>query len=203
MADLSQGSHLISVEVTDDGGLTCADQLTLVVGAAPSVSIDAPLDGAVVALGETVEFSATLSDGNDSPILLSLEWSSSIDGVFFTQPATFNGTVDIGNSNLSAGVHDIELEATNTNGFAGSASIQLRVNTPFDQPSVSPESQSAYVTDALTAVVSSGDADGDVVTYTLSGFKIEFHHIHQSDGSCECHCSWRAMDSSGDPQRWL
>ena len=165
-SDLSIGTHLITVEITDNGGLSCTDQRTIVVGAAPAVSIDAPLDGAVLDLGDVIPFSATVSDGNDAPSQLLLEWSSSIDGVFSTQSAPFSGTVDIGTRNLSAGNHTIVLEATNTSGFSGSASIQLRVNTPPDQPTVVLTPSPAYVTDSLTATVSAGDADGDAVTYS-------------------------------------
>ena len=57
VSDLSLGSHLITFEATDEGALSCAANLTLVVGSAPTVSITAPNDGAVVTLGDVTGFS--------------------------------------------------------------------------------------------------------------------------------------------------
>ena len=170
-ADLSIGSHLISFEATDDGGLACAANLSLVVGAAPTVNITAPNDGAVVSLGEVVLFSGAVSDGLDAPNELDLAWTSSIDGEFSSQSATVNGTIDVGSSHLSAGLHDITLEATNNSGFSGSASIQLRINTPPEAPIVTFSPNPAYVSDTITATASSSDADGDSVSYTYAWFQ--------------------------------
>ena len=68
-ADLSANTHTISMNVSDEVGALCTEQILLQVGNPPVVSIDEPVDGTLVALGDSVLFrllclTVKISQGN-------------------------------------------------------------------------------------------------------------------------------------------
>jgi hypothetical protein len=68
LTELEVGPHVISMTVSDEMGATCTDNVIFTVldapaeNNAPEVSITAPFGGSVVTVGDTVLFSATVSD---------------------------------------------------------------------------------------------------------------------------------------------
>jgi PKD repeat protein len=113
----------------DDGTL---DSWTLIidgipagpVNQAPTVTITAPADGSSFTQGDSITFTCTATDpedeDNNSP--LSIQWTSSIDPGFDETGASV--TPDA----LSAGIHTIKAEATDSGGKSGSDSITVTVN---------------------------------------------------------------------------
>ncbi len=87
---------------------------------APQVTINAPLNGATVAAGASVAFSATAVDFQDGP-LSDVEWSSNIDGALGT-----GETINAGA--LSTGTHTITATASDSTLLSGSDSITLTVS---------------------------------------------------------------------------
>ena len=71
-------------QVEDEMGLTCTTQRTLIVGTPPSALIQTPQAGTVFNVGEAVSLSGVVSDSEDSPVDLSVEWHSSIEGTLFS-----------------------------------------------------------------------------------------------------------------------
>ena len=164
---LSAGNHSIRLEVSDDSA-TCADEIFLTVGEPPAVQIDNPADGSTVNAGETVTFSATVSDDATAENQLQLSWLSSIDGEFSTFPATSSGLAQA-TAQLTAGQHIITLRATDGDGLLGDASMVLTVNSLPTAPSVDIAPDPATTTDALTATAyGSTDADGQSVSYAYA-----------------------------------
>ncbi|MEZ4331861.1 MAG: DUF1929 domain-containing protein [Myxococcota bacterium] len=82
VSTLSIGSHVLTAAVTDALGLSGSDarSLTIVANAAPNVSIAAPLDGATVVEGTSVDLIASADDAEDGDLTPSITWSSSLDG---------------------------------------------------------------------------------------------------------------------------
>ena len=123
---LSVGFHTITASVTDGGGLSGSDQITLTVNApntSPTATISAPADGSSFTEGDTVSFSGSADDTEDGDITASLSWNSSIDGALGT-----GGSVST--SALSVGSHTITASVTDSGGLSGSGQITLTVDPP-------------------------------------------------------------------------
>jgi hypothetical protein len=123
-AVLSSGTHTVSASVADSGGLTGSAEVTVWVGVAgntlPVVSIEAPLDGASFDEGATVDFAGTATDAEDGPLDEAVSWRSSRDG-FIGAGSGFSSVV------LSAGMHTITAEVSDSAGAVGSRSIALEI----------------------------------------------------------------------------
>jgi hypothetical protein len=166
---LSKTGHTITLSVSDEVGATCSDSMFLTVGSPPTAAISEPLDGEVYTSGEGVSFSATVSDGEDSPGSLDIVWTSDLDGILSEQGASSAGLLHFTSFTLSAGQHSITLSATDSTGLSAADSISFQVNTPPPAPSVSISPDPATTQDTLAATVSSsGDADGDALSYTYA-----------------------------------
>jgi hypothetical protein len=166
---LSEGEHQITLLVTDKTGRTGSDTTVVDVlkGSRPELNLVSPVSGDKVNVGDTVVFEATVSDREDAPDQLTFSWESSIDGVFSTQGAGSDGTVDFAYGSLSHGVHTITVSATDTDGITATDSATLYVNEPPEAPIIHISPDPAGSSDALTVVMDSGayDADGDPITY--------------------------------------
>ena len=123
---LSQGNHTITASVTDSGGLSDSDSISISVNPpannAPTVAITAPADGSSADEGTSVSFAGTASDTEDGNISANLSWSSSIDG-------SIGSGASFSTSALSAGTHTITASVTDSGGASGSDSITLTINT--------------------------------------------------------------------------
>jgi hypothetical protein len=163
---LSTGLHTITFLVTDNGDHTCSDSISLAVGSAPIISLVTPISGSVVSANTPVEFSGIVTDGEDAPDSLALSWESNIDGVFSTDTANADGTISITAPNLSLGMHNVIVTATDALGFTGDAAVTFRVNNP---PSVTTPTLSNMTPSNGGIISCSGtatDADSDPLTET-------------------------------------
>ena len=126
-SSLSSGPHVITASVSDAGGLSGNDTITITVNAGPSVSITSPADGSGSNAGASVSFVGTASDPEDGDLTASLSWSSDVDGVIGT-----GGTFST--SSLSSGPHVITASVSDAGGLSGNDTITITVNAG---PSVS------------------------------------------------------------------
>jgi hypothetical protein len=121
------GTHVITARATDNGSLTGSDSVTLTVQAAPppntapTVTIQAPANGAIVVAGTSVTFTGTATDTQDGNISGSLVWSSNLQGQLGTGAS-------LTTSSLSVGPHAITASVTDSGGLSGSAAIVVTVN---------------------------------------------------------------------------
>ena len=149
---LSQGNHTITASVTDSGGLSGSDSISITVNPpannAPTVSITAPANGSSADQGTSVSFAGTANDTEDGDISANLSWSSSIDG-------NIGSGGSFSTSSLSVGTHTITASVTDSGGLGGSDSISITIN-PVGGGTVV---QYAMVT-----------SDENVRTVALSGF---------------------------------
>ena len=93
----------------------------------PIVNFVSPENGSELDLDTPIEFSVIVSDNNDSPQDISLEWSSNLDGLLSTQSAGTNGVSSITINDLSEGDHIIQVRATDSDGFIGGAIVAINI----------------------------------------------------------------------------
>ncbi len=165
---LSVNTHTITINVTDEVGEDCSDSILVAVGNAPDVQIVEPLTGYVANIGDRLTFSATVSDVEDRASALSVDWTSSIDGLFFSQGASSDGTAEFSYDALTPGTHTIVCASTDTDGLIGQDSITLYVNVPPEAPliEITPDPAGSDDTLRVTITQDGYDADGDTVSYT-------------------------------------
>lgn len=169
---LSTDEHLITMQVQDEIGATCTEQIVLLIGNPPTVTIDPSLDGAVYNLGEMVSLLGTVADNEDLSNLLVVEWSSSLDGVLYTNNPTSQGSSQYSLDTLNAGTHLVTLTVTDTSGLWTDDTVTITINTPPPTPGLTLTPSSAYTSDTLMAMVTPvADLDGDTVTYNYEWFE--------------------------------
>jgi hypothetical protein len=175
-SSLTADTHVISMVVTDELGLTCTDFITFTVGTAPTIALTSPTASSIHKLGEGITFSADVTDAEDSPTDLVLDWVSNIDGLISTQGAASNGVAQFVDSGLSEGTHTLTVTVTDTAGFYAEdlVSFEVYANSAPSITSASISPNPAYVNDALTCSYtgySDPDGDPDLTTmeWTISG----------------------------------
>jgi hypothetical protein len=131
--DLTVGPHTIRLIATDSDGMADTAQVSITVTSAPppnqkpTAFISSPGDGASFEAGTSISFTGSATDPEDGTLSGgSLVWRSSRDG----QIGTSNSFV---RSNLSVGSHVIRLIATDSQGLADTARVDITV-TPANQP---------------------------------------------------------------------
>ncbi len=124
---LSVGAHTVTASVSDSGGKSGSDAVTLTVESVaqntpPSVAIIGPADGSTFNEGDTITFTGTADDLEDGDLAANLSWSSDVDG--------FIGTGEsVSSSTLSVDTHLVTAQVTDLDGEPGSASITLTVES--------------------------------------------------------------------------
>ena len=106
-SDLSTNTHVLTMLAKDEVGATCSAFILYTVGSPPTIVLSAPLDGEVVNEGESLTFSATVSDGEDRASDLVVRWESTLDGVLSEGAPDSAGVSQFLDSGLSAGDHEL------------------------------------------------------------------------------------------------
>ena len=111
-----------------------------------------------------------MADGEDRPEDLSLSWRSSLDGEFNTTGADSSGALGLSVDTLTAGVHELEVTVTDTDGLYAVDRRSLTINALPTVPIITLSPDPAVTTDDLvvTAIDSTDpDASGSV-TYAYA-----------------------------------
>ena len=132
-AELTQGTHTITMSVEDEVGATCSDFILFTVGTPPTTEITVPVTGTSFDEDELVSFEGTVSDAEDSASSLTISWDSSLDGVLDETGADSSGTAMFSSSALQIGEHSITLTATDTDGLYSRDMITLTITECTDE----------------------------------------------------------------------
>jgi len=159
-ADLTLDTHVVTMTVADEVEATCTAAIIYSVGNPPSVTLESPGSGALYNDGDTIAFSATVSDGQDSPEQLALDWSSDLDGGISSQGADSTGQASFTSAALSTGTHSLTLTVTDTDGLYATAVGSFTVNALPTAPTVGIAPDPALTSDDLSATAS-GSSDPD------------------------------------------
>jgi len=160
---LSQGTHTITAEVTDRGGVTSEASVRVTVNnSPPTIAIQEPANGASFATMDSVALSGTASDFDDGSLTSSISWRSSIDG-----PLGTGGHVT---RSLSQGVHAITASVTDAGGATRTSSISISVgNTPPDVTILTPlNGTTASTAEEIAFQAAANDVDDGNLTATIS-----------------------------------
>ncbi len=160
-ADLSEGTHTITLTATDSQGKTGQATVTITVeNQAPATPvISAPADGGSAQLGASVQFQGSATDPEDGVLSGDdLVWTSDIDGEIGT------GT-SFSTTSLSVGEHTITLTATDSDGRTSSASITFTVLAPPTATITAPADNSTFAVGSTIDFEGSGtDAEDGALT---------------------------------------
>lgn len=166
-SNLTSGSHLISMTVTDEVDGECVANVVYTIGSAPIITVDEPTTGSTYNENEVITFSATITDVDDAPADLIVSWVSDLDGEFSTSGPNSNGVAQFTYGALTSGIHNITITATDPTGLYSDALLSLTINGAPSQPDVTITPDPAYTDDDLTAAATgSVDPDGSGVSYS-------------------------------------
>jgi hypothetical protein len=167
ISTLSEGTHIITAEVSDIGGMSGAYMTTLIVGnATPWVTISSPVDGASFFEGEAVEIAGTATDLEDGDLSPSLSWTSDLEGAIGSGGAI--STI------LSPGPHVLTASVVDSGGLGATKAVSLTV-TPrttvlasgtklvVTQKKSGPQGLSMLAKDTATVVSPPCEVDGELV----------------------------------------
>ena len=138
---LSQGQHVIELQVTDSSGKMTKEQIILQVGAensSPSCDLLSPESGTSVVAGESVIFEGTGTDANVDSSELMVVFESDKDGALGNGTINSNGEILFTYSGLSNNDHIVSMIVTDEVGSICQDTMLLQVGTPptvtIDQP---------------------------------------------------------------------
>lgn len=170
---LSEATHTLTLSVVDELGGTCTADVLYTVGTPPVVTLSSPADDEVYNEGETVRFSASVTDEDHEADEIEMSWSSDIDGEFSTEALDTSGNVSFTTSALSVGEHTITATATDPDGFYGRAVITLVINGLPSAPTVSISPDPAYTDSDLEVTFDAyaSDPEGDSLGYDYAWYR--------------------------------
>ncbi len=166
-SDLSVNTHLIALTVEDEMGVSCTSSIVYTVGTPPTVVIDEPLDGTVVDEGAAITFAATVTDAQEQPNNIALDWK--LNGTSFaTDSATSSGEATFVDGSLSYGTYNLVVTATDGDGLTDSDQVSFTVNGVPTPPVVSIDPILPSTDDGLTVIIQtpSIDPEGGSVSYS-------------------------------------
>ena len=92
---LSANDHIIAIEVTDEVGAMCRDEIILFVGTPPTASIAGPLSGDVFSVGEDILFNGVVTDLEVPLNQINVGWESSESGALSSGTQTLKGRISL------------------------------------------------------------------------------------------------------------
>lgn len=159
LANVAPGTHIYTARATDNnGGVTTSSAVTVIVNAAPTVSITAPANNAVFASPATISVMATAADSDGTVTKVDFFDGATLVGTSSTAP--YSVTL----SNVPGGSHAFTARVTDNRGATTASDI---VNVIVDAPptiSIVSPTNNAVVSPNVTVTITANatDADGTI-----------------------------------------
>jgi alpha-tubulin suppressor-like RCC1 family protein len=158
-------------DTADDDDTTADDDDTApddddATSAFPTASITAPTVGAT--LRDSVLLEAQVGDSDDDVELITVTWTSSLDGLLGQTAPGSDGSSSFEATYLSSGTHVLTVTAEDPSGNNAQDTVAVTVDVAPSAPTVSLSPASPITTDTLFANidVDSVDPEGETVLYT-------------------------------------
>jgi dienelactone hydrolase len=170
VSDLSDGSYVFKVTVTDNSGATTSDEVTVVVkapeldAARPALVVSAGTDKIVKLPTTSATLLSTVSGSDGSP--LTYRWSQ-LSGAACTMLYTTTSKMLV--KYLASGVYSFRITVTDSYGSSVSDDIVVTVDAP-PVVNAGADITVALPTNQLTLTGSATDADGTIVKYRWSKY---------------------------------
>ena len=104
-----------------------------VINTPPTVVIVTPADGATIAEGEPVSFSAVVADAEEMASGLTVTWTSSIDGVLTGAVPDAAGSVSFSEPAMTVGTHIVTVTVSDTEGLTGMDMAVLNIDSAAEE----------------------------------------------------------------------
>ena len=132
--ELSVGEHVITLEVIDEEDFFCEAQTTLSICEAsepPEITVVEPAE-TLLLLGDSITFTANVSDDNTPLDQLQTTWESDADGTIHSAAADSDGLVTFDFDGLSLGNHHLSIAVDDGCGNVTTTSVEVTVLTDGD-----------------------------------------------------------------------
>ncbi len=144
---LSEGTHTITLLVTDARGASGGADALFVVGGAsqdPSCTIVAPDGGTSAPPGSSLVFEGVVADSDVRPEELEVTWTSSRDGLLGKSQPGSDGRIWLELDHLGPGAHTVTLEAVDDVGARCQDEVEIEVEVAPELTIRSPEVDSVW-----------------------------------------------------------
>jgi hypothetical protein len=126
--NMSRGEHVITASVVDPQGASGSASITITIDGPPTVVINTPSDGATIASGASVTFSATGSDDEDNNVNTSLVWYD-----ITTEEQIGEGN-NVNKTELVDGFHEVTATVTDSTGQTAVATVTFTMTSGGNTP---------------------------------------------------------------------
>jgi hypothetical protein len=204
----SRGGVATMVVLNSDPGRPALEiPMAVVADAPPSVVITSPGGGEVLSPGADTVISAMVTDDVDMSPDLALEWSSDIDGILSTAPASADGVAEVawGEDSRSSGEHIVSLNVVDSCMQSQRATVSFCQNEGYTEDSIDLASwnfEGSALWDAdngwieLTAPAADQAGTAFQTTATVSSDEVDIHFLfYVSGGSGADGMSLTALDA--------
>lgn len=203
-SELSVNTHTITMLVEDEVGATCSTALTYTVGTPPNITIISPSDGAIYSEGEPLYFSAIVSDSQDQPTAISLDWA--LNGTTVSsQAAISSGEAQYLDNSLPRGTYSLVVTATDTDGLTNADQLSFVINGVPSAPGISISPNPADTLASLTANIDTPSIDPEGVSPIYS-YEWQLNNVVQPlyitdsipSSATEKHDEWKVRVTASD-----
>jgi hypothetical protein len=171
VSGLHAGIHVITLEVTDELDEACTASVVVAVGTPPEITINMPIEGAILMAEDEAHLSATVADADDAETLLYVGWVSSMDGDLGGSNADEFGDVAVG-ATLSLGEHELTATVTDSHGQTATDVVTFTVDDVPVVSGVEISPDPALATNVLTCTWTFSDetgGDASLATWAING----------------------------------